>query len=157
MTTPAGAGWLAPERPRARRLSRRRDTRAVRRRAGSATRVAPRLDSVAEHVQHRQRIVPADAAVGDALAVLERGGIVLAGRELLGAGVQVALDHDAEDARVAGGDLGPDVARDVDLAFVFLLAVGVAEVHHQLALELRRLEFAACGRHAGRVVVRRLA
>ena len=50
--------------------------------------------------------------------------------QVLPAGVDVAFDHHAEDARVAAGDLRRDVARDVDLALVLLLAVGVRAVDH---------------------------
>src|SRR6218665_1209075 len=77
----------------------------------------------AQHLQHLDRIVPAEAGVGDALAVRELGRIVLAGAELLRAVDQMALDHDAEDLLAAGLDLRGDVACHVELALVLLSAV----------------------------------
>jgi hypothetical protein len=52
--------------------------------------------------------VPADAGVGDGLAVDE----VFAGEEFLCAGDEVAFEHDADDAVVACDDLFGDVAAD---------------------------------------------
>ncbi len=81
----------------------------------------------------------------------------VARNEVLASRIQVAFDHDAEDAIVAGGDLRADVARDVDLAFVPALAVGVRAVDHELRREPGRGELLACRGDARRVVVRRLA
>src|SRR5512139_2893279 len=83
----------------------------------------PGLHRLAQEFEHLHRVVPAQAGVGDAAAVFECDGIVLAGGELLRAGLQVALDHHAEDAAGACGDLRADVASDVDLALVLLVAV----------------------------------
>jgi hypothetical protein len=47
--------------------------------------------------------------------------------------VQAALDHHAEDAARAGGDLRGHVLRDLDLALVRLLAVGVAALANERA------------------------
>ena len=76
---------------------------------------APRRDGGAEHLERSHGIIPAEAGVGDALSVSELGGIVLAGGELLRARLQMAFDHDAEDAAIARLDLRRDVARDLDL------------------------------------------
>ena len=70
--------------------------------------------------------VPADAGVGDALAVDE----FFAGNEFLGSGYEVAFEHDAHDAPVATGDLAGDVAADGGLLGVVLVAVRVAAVDH---------------------------
>ena len=82
---------------------------------------------------------PVDAGVGDALAVDER----LAGDEFLRAGDEIALDHDADDAAVAGGDLRGDVVADDGLAAVVLVAVGVAEVDHDARRDAGLLHRAA--------------
>ena len=62
--------------------------------------------------EQRVGLVPVDAGVGDALAVDER----LAGDELLRAGDEIALDHDADDVAIAGGDLRGHVVADERLA-----------------------------------------
>jgi hypothetical protein len=115
--------------------------------------LAPSLDCRSQRVQHTHAVVPADAGVGDALAVGQRGRVVLAGGELLRAVVQVAFHHHAEDAAVAGGQLRAHVHHHVDLALVLLAAVGVAGVDHQLAGQLGGFDFLAGGGHAGGVVV----
>lgn len=56
------------------------------------------LDRFRHGFQHRSGIVPADAGIGDALAVLKGGDGILARRELLRARLQVAFHHDGEDA-----------------------------------------------------------
>src|SRR4051812_42637591 len=106
----------------------------MRRRWSSSARPALRgfrfgLESAGAHcfgelVQHGQRVLPAEAAVGDAHTVLER----LAGNEVLAARLQVALHHDTENALVACGNLPRYVVPDVDLLLRILAAVGVAEI-----------------------------
>ena len=49
----------------------------------------------------------------------------LAGNQILAAGVEVAFNHHAEDAFVAGRELCGDVMADIDLAFVFLARIGM--------------------------------
>ena len=71
-------------------------------------------------------LLPVDASVGDALAVDEG----LAGYEFLRSGDEVALDHDADDSLISGGDLCSSFAAYYGLAAVILIAVGVAEVDH---------------------------
>src|SRR5438477_8989512 len=85
----------------------------------------PRRHRCAQDLEHIERVVPADARVGDALTVVQLGRQVFAGAELLRAGMQVALDHHAEDVPAAAADLRGDVARDVDLLFVLLAAVAM--------------------------------
>ena len=70
--------------------------------------------------------IPADAGVGDALAVDQ----FTAGDELLRSGDEIAFEHDADDAAIAGGDLSGDIAADGGLAGVVFAAVGVAAVDH---------------------------
>ena len=71
-------------------------------------------------------VCPVEARVGDALSVDEG----LAGDELLRASDEIALDHYAHDAFIAGGDLGSDIVADVYLAAIVLAAIGVGEVDH---------------------------
>src|SRR5688572_23703797 len=68
--------------------------------------------AVGEIGEQRRGVVPADARVGDRDAARER----LAGNEVLAALGEVALDHHAEDALLARGELARDVAPDLDLA-----------------------------------------
>ena len=59
----------------------------------------------AQAPQGVDRLLPAEAGIGDAGAVGKLGGIVAARRELLRAGMEVTLDHRAEYAAAAGADL----------------------------------------------------
>src|ERR1017187_10856288 len=77
-------------------------------------------DGAGERTQEVYRCGPAEAAVGKTLTVDQR----LAGRELLRACNQVALNHDADNAAIARGDLSGNVTRDHGLAGVVLAAVG---------------------------------
>src|SRR5437899_964596 len=91
---------------------------------------APRADSGGEFAEQRIGLAPINAAVGDALPVDER----LAGDKPLGAGYQVALDHDPDDVAVARGDLRGYVLADKRLAIEVLAAVSVAAVDHDARL-----------------------
>src|SRR5437773_2447207 len=71
-----------------------------------------------ERVEKWQAVLPADARVGDAHAVLQR----LPGDEVLPPGLEMALHHDTEDALVTAGHLPGNVATDGDLALMLLLA-----------------------------------
>src|SRR3569832_59274 len=97
------------------------------------------LDCLGQDVQHSHRIVPAETGVRDALAVFQRTRVVLARRELLGAGLEMAFDHHPEDGSRAPGHLLRDIARDIQLLLVLLAAVRVAAVDHQHGRQLRRL------------------
>src|SRR5204862_406685 len=55
--------------------------------------------------------------------------------EILAARLQVRFDHEADDSILAGGDLARDLARDVDLTLIYLLAVRMAAIDHQALLE----------------------
>src|SRR5690606_34175590 len=115
------------------------------------------LDRLRQDLQRLHRIAPAQAGIGDALAVLQRGGIVLARGELLRARLDMALDHYAENRLRAARDLRAHVAGHIDLLFVLLAAVGVAEVDHETRRLLGCFEVLHGGGHAGGVVVGRLA
>src|SRR6218665_2262105 len=128
-----------------------------RRRRSGAGALPARLHGGGQLCQRLQRIVPTQAGIGDALAVFERAGLVLAGRELLGACVQMAFDHQAEDAARAGGQLRRDIAGHVELLFVLLATVGMAAIDHQQRGQLGRLQVLAGGGDAGGVVVGRFA
>src|SRR5690606_3824358 len=84
---------------------------------------------VGELLEHRDGVLPAHAGIRDALAVHER----LARLEILPAGDEMALDHQAEDPVVPSGDLAGDVLDHADLVLVLLAAVAVAGVDHQPA------------------------
>src|SRR5688572_13281584 len=58
-------------------------------------------DAFGERIEHRDGLLPANAAVGDAQSVHE----LLPGHQILPTAFQVAFDHDAEDALVASGHL----------------------------------------------------
>src|SRR5690606_26649972 len=70
------------------------------------------LDGVGKEVEHAAGVVPAEAAVGDALAVGEGG----AWNDVLAARDEKALEHDAEDRGASAGDLVRDRAGDLGLA-----------------------------------------
>src|SRR5207247_7960798 len=100
--------------------------------------------------EQRTAVLPADAGVGDALAVYEG----LCRNESLAAGLEMRFDHEADDAVLAGGDLARDLARDVDLALVHLLAVRMAAIDHQALLEPGAGQLLGRSVDAPRVVIR---
>ena len=118
---------------------------------------AARLDRLRQDRQRLHRGIPAQAGIGDALAIGQLGGVVLARGELLRAGLQVAFDHQPEHAARAASDLAGDVARHFELALMLLAAVGMAAIDHQRRRQTRGLEVLAGGGHAGGVVIGRLA
>ena len=69
----------------------------------------------------------------------------------------MALDHDAENARVAGGDLRRDFLADADLFCWILAAVAVAEIDHDARGNRRFGQTLGRGVDIGRVVVRLVA
>ena len=73
--------------------------------------------------------------------------------DLLVALDQIALDHDAENARFAVGQLAADVFADEQLAAVVLLAVGVAHIDHHPGADAGLLQEAAGVVDGGAVVV----
>ena len=81
--------------------------------------IAASPDRVREAVEERLGVLPTEAGVGDALPVYPR----LARLDILAARDEVALDHDPDDARVAGRDLGRHLLADQELALVLLGAV----------------------------------
>src|SRR5687768_7578115 len=109
--------------------------------------------AVGESGEQPRGVVPADAGVGDRYAARER----LAGDEILAAFSEVAFDHHAEDALLAGGELARDVAPDLDLAAELLGRVGVREVDHEVRGEARTGELLRRLLDARAVVVGRFA
>src|SRR6267154_182554 len=77
-----------------------------------------------EILEQRHAVLPADAGIGDALAVYER----LSRNEILASRLEVRFHHEADDAVFAGGNLARNLARDVDLALIHLLAVRVTAI-----------------------------
>src|SRR5215218_2806307 len=98
--------------------------------------VPARTNRRCQIAQDRLRRFPADAGVGDALAEGEAGGI----GEVLPALDEEALQHDADDARFARGDLLRDGAGDAWLAAVVFAAVAVAGVDHHARRHLTGAE-----------------
>src|SRR5712671_4151754 len=86
---------------------------------------------IREFIEKRDAFFPSEAGIGNALAVVEG----LAGYKILPPGLQMALDHHADDARVAASvvaaDLFCDVAADFGLASIIFLAIGMAEIDHE--------------------------
>src|SRR5688500_4673535 len=85
------------------------------------------LDRGSEVVEEFDRVVPAQAGVGHALAV----GEIAAVAEVLTALRQMAFDHQAEDPAFAIADLASDVGDDRALPAEILGTVAVAGVDHQ--------------------------
>src|SRR5258706_15204272 len=106
-----------------------------------------------EVLEQRHAVLPADAGVGDALAVYER----LPRHEILASRLEVRFHHEADDAIFAGGDLARDLARDVDLALIHLLAVRMTAIDHQTLLQSGGGQLLGAGIDARRVIVRVLA
>src|SRR5581483_7914848 len=102
-----------------------------------------------ERVDQSSAVFPANTGVGDALAVGQR----FSRDQILAPGFQMALDHDAEDARVAAGDLRRDVVPDGDLFEGILAAVVVAAVDHDARGNPRFGEILGRGVDVGGVVV----
>ena len=106
-------------------------------------------DGGGERGEERVGFGPVDAGVGDALAVYEG----LAGNEFLRAGDQVALDHDADDVVISGGDLRGNIFAHDRLAAIVFLAVGVTEVDHDAGRDAGALEEGGGFSNAGSSVV----
>src|SRR6185503_2087773 len=101
-------------------------------------RQAPVAHALRERLQQRFGVAPAEAGIGDGYAVLQ----LLSGHQVLPAGVQVALDHHAHHALLAGGELRGDVRAHVHLLLVLLGRVGVREIDHEVGREARGCELA---------------
>src|SRR6266511_931657 len=102
-----------------------------RRRAGAALgrvgqEYAAPAHGVAKLAQHADACVPADARIGDTDSVFEG----LAGKQVLPPGIDVTFEHHADDAIVAARDLAGNIARDLDLTLVLLLAVRMRAIDH---------------------------
>src|SRR5690242_16384901 len=76
----------------------------------------PLLHALGEDREQPLGVVPPEAGVRDRDAVRER----LSRHDVLAAGIEMALDHHAEDPLVARRELAGHVARDVHLALVLL-------------------------------------
>ena len=84
---------------------------------------------------------PVDTAIGNGNPVLQ----VFDGlRERLVAGMEVTLDHCADDAEV-GHALADDFAEDIGLFGWILVTVGVTAVRHNRGLETGRFKFFTSG------------
>ncbi len=105
-----------------------RRANAIRRRATQALLedlLPPVADGEIEVIEHGDGGVPVDTGVGNGHAVLQGGGAF--GWDVLPAGIDVGLDHDASDAAVARSELLADVSEDLWLVVVVLLGVAVWE------------------------------
>ena len=81
-----------------------------------------------QRVEHRCGLLEADAGVGDRHPVLQGH----AGLLVLTPFVQVALDHQAHDARIARSNLPGNIVCHFNLFLVLLAAVGVRHIDHDL-------------------------
>src|SRR5262245_41696448 len=93
----------------------------------SAVCAAARAYTLGQLVEDGHRRIPAQARVGDALAINE----VVAIDEVLTAVDEEALHHHADDASLALGELGGDLADHQRLAAMVLGGVAVAGVDHE--------------------------
>lgn len=91
--------------------------------------VAARLNGVGEGLQRSDSIVPVDAGVGDADTVLKT--ITATRGNLLVALVDVALNHETHDGRLALGNLLRDHGGNLGLVLVVLVGVAVRAVNHK--------------------------
>src|SRR5258707_2808416 len=119
----------------------------------AAARYTPLLDGFGETFQHSDAFVPADARIGDALAVRQRAAFL----QILAAGDQMRFHHHADNPFVARSNLAADVRAHRNLVLVLLRAVRVARVDHQTRGKTGLADVGACRIDAVRVVVRRLA
>src|SRR6266511_4054510 len=100
-------------------------------------------------LQELRGLVPADAAVGDRDAVRE--GFALGPR--LFAGIQVALDHHAEDGALTGLKGAGDLVKDGCLLRVIFSGVVVRAVDHDAPPDfVARRELGGGGDVAGMIV-----
>ena len=81
---------------------------------------------VGESIDQVAAVFPADASIGDTLAVDEW----FPGEQILSSGFEVAFDHEAENAWVAGGDLPGHVLADAHLFGRLFAAVAMAAIDH---------------------------
>ena len=75
--------------------------------------------------------MPSQASIGDALSVRQRG----AGYELLRAGHQISLQHQANDPVLAMRDLIGNVSTNDWLPRVVFVAIGMTAIDHYARLE----------------------
>src|SRR3954452_13462284 len=116
----------ASRHPPAPALDRPRST--MRARMSRDARAAPRPCSLSQLGQHHLGRPEIDAGVGDALAVLQQ--LWMPTIEVLPSGDEIALHHHAANRPLTGCHLPCQVAHDIDLAQVVLLAVAVGGVDH---------------------------
>ena len=69
----------------------------------------------------------------------------------------MTFDHGADDATVATGNLAGHIMTHIDLALVLFLAVGMAEVDHQIGSQTRFFHFPGSDIDTLRIVVRSAA
>lgn len=103
-------------------------------------------------LEHRHRRLPADASVRDTHALLQRRRPFC--RHLLRALVDVALDHHAHDARVAGCDLRAHGRGDLGLVAMVLQRVAMTAVDHDGLALLLGAQSVARAPHARGVEIR---
>lgn len=109
--------------------------------------------SLGQFCEQKPSFVPADAGIGDALAVDQ----LAAGNEFLRARDQIAFEHHADDAAISRGDLARDIAADSRLAGMVFTTVGVAAIDHDARGETGFFEQRGGFVDGGRVVVHGLA
>src|SRR5882724_5331508 len=105
--------WVAP---RWRSVQPARQGPSARWEASALTQRAPLAHRLRQREQQGARLVPADAGIGDALAVAQRAAVGVAGLEGLRAGHEMALDHRAENLPASRSHLARHVAHHISLA-----------------------------------------
>src|SRR5271169_1413955 len=105
----------------------------------SATSTTARWHGIRQFSKQLRGFIPSHARIGDALAMSQR----LTGNQLLCTWDQIALQHDADDAPLAGGELFRDIPAHCTLASVVFVAVGVAAVDHHISPESGPLQGSA--------------
>src|SRR2546430_6806807 len=106
---------------------------------------------VRESVQHFHGRLPADARIGDTLAIAQAAPSI---DDLLPALDQMAFQHDAADGARASSDLSGNVGGDDGLADRVLATVVVAAIDHQPRRERRLNQNASRRPNTPGVIVR---
>ena len=102
-----------------------------------------------QRFEQLDRVVPAQAGVGDALAEDQ----ILARYEILSPLFQMRFDHQSDNPLVALAHLSADGVCNDQLLAVLLVAVGVRAIDHQPLRQLGRRQRRTRRRDAGRVIV----
>ena len=98
--------------------------------------------AVGQFPEKSNGLVPSHARIGDALPMGKR----LTWNQALRSRDQIALQHNADDASVATGNLAGNMAAHGSLAGVIFITVGMTAVDHDIGLQSGFLQLAASRR-----------